>query len=190
MQRAGHSSPCTRANKCQSFSSNHFNWRLIWQMSNIPMHYLYQWLFSYIRGPCPVLYKTCLLFLFWPYFVIRHHERCDTSDYQGSQQGRSWQDRMESAGEEIAKQSKKKNLKETNNGGKRNILLWTTSILYPCRWSTISRWRWSRRAPRCTSSLPRGSPVRGSRWGWGWKWGLGWGWKWGWKWGWAWTWVG
>ena len=64
MQRAGHSSPCTRANKCQSFSSNHFNWRLIWQMSNIPMHYLYQWLFSYIGGPCPVLYKTCLLFLF------------------------------------------------------------------------------------------------------------------------------
>ena len=47
MQGAGHGSPCTRANKCQSFSSNHYNWRLIWQMLDISMDCLYWWLFSF-----------------------------------------------------------------------------------------------------------------------------------------------
>ena len=172
MQRAGHSSPCTRANKCQSFSSNHFNWRLIWQMSNIPMHYLYQWLFSYIGGPCPVLYKTCLLFLFllsvltifchqasWTMWYERL-SRLTTREVLARLNGECWWGKLQN--------NQRKRIWQKLTREEKNNLLWTTSILYSCRWSTISRWRWSRRAPRCTSSLPRASPVRRSRWGWWW----------------------
>ena len=49
--------------------------------------------------------------------IVRYHERCDTSNDQGSQQGGAWQDRMESAGKKtknINKQTNKQNSKQGN----------------------------------------------------------------------------
>ena len=41
--------------------------------------------------------------------IVRYHERCDTSNDQGSQQGGAWQDRMESAGKKTKNINKQTN---------------------------------------------------------------------------------